>query len=103
MIQMDDVHILIVDDDPAAKHAPIHVLQRENYLVAGASSAREALECLEKMHFDLVVTDIRMERMDGIELRRPDRITAGVGAVRPRQGLHPREANRAIRRLSPDF
>ena len=67
---MSGYQILIVDDDAAAQRALIQVLKKENYEPEGASSAREALIKLNDRSFDLVITDIRMEGMDGIELMR---------------------------------
>src|SRR5262245_60976769 len=67
---MSDAAILVVDDDPAAQRALIQVLRREKYEVEGASSAREALTQLHGRSYDLVITDIRMERIDGMELMR---------------------------------
>lgn len=67
---MSDPAILVVDDDMSAQRALMQVLRREKYTVEGASSAREALEKLGKKLYDLVITDIRMERMDGMELMR---------------------------------
>jgi two-component system, NtrC family, response regulator AtoC len=67
---MSGYQILIVDDDAAAQRALIQVLKKENYESEGASSAREALIKLNDRSFDLVITDIRMEGMDGIELMR---------------------------------
>jgi DNA-binding NtrC family response regulator len=62
--------ILVVDDDISAQRALIQVLRREKYSADAASSAREALEKMNEQPYDLVITDIRMERMDGIELLR---------------------------------
>jgi DNA-binding NtrC family response regulator len=67
---MSETSILIVDDDQSAQRALIQVLRREKYSAEGASSAREALNKLSEKSFDLLVTDIRMERMDGMELMR---------------------------------
>jgi DNA-binding NtrC family response regulator len=67
---MTEPAILIVDDDLAAQRALIQVLRREKYAVEGASSAADALGKLSARTFDLLITDIRMERMDGMELMR---------------------------------
>ena len=65
---MNELAILVVDDDLGAQRALIQLLRREKYTVEGASSAREALDRLNARSFDLLLTDIRMERMDGMEL-----------------------------------
>jgi two-component system response regulator AtoC len=67
---MSESLILVVDDDAAALKALMQVLRKENYVVEGASSAAEAMQRLAHGPADLVITDIRMERMDGMELMR---------------------------------
>jgi two-component system, NtrC family, response regulator AtoC len=62
--------ILVVDDDVAAQRALLQVLKKEGYVVESASSASAALEKLQEHPVDLLITDIRMERMDGMELMR---------------------------------
>jgi len=62
--------ILIVDDDTDARSALVRVLEKDGYSVAGAASAQEALRKFDQCPFDLVLTDMRMEGMDGIELLR---------------------------------
>jgi two-component system response regulator AtoC len=67
---MSEPSILVVDDDQSALRALLQVLRREKYSVAGASSASEALDKMRQKAYDLLITDIRMERVDGIELMR---------------------------------
>jgi len=67
---MSNPVILVVDDDESALKALMQVLRKENYQVEGASSGPEALQKLESGRADLVITDIRMGRMDGMELMR---------------------------------
>jgi DNA-binding NtrC family response regulator len=67
---MNEPSILVVDDEIAAQRALIQALKREKYHVEGAASATEALRKLTEKNYDLVITDIRMERMDGMELMR---------------------------------
>ncbi len=61
-------HILVVDDEEIARKNLSHILLKENYEVSAASSAIDALSVLEKTEFDIVISDIKMEGMDGIEL-----------------------------------
>jgi DNA-binding NtrC family response regulator len=63
-------NILVVDDDVDARNTLIRVLAREGYSVIGAGSAQEAIAYFDQSPFDLVLTDMRMEGMDGIELLR---------------------------------
>ncbi|HLQ78376.1 MAG TPA: sigma-54 dependent transcriptional regulator, partial [Terriglobia bacterium] len=67
---MSEPLILVVDDEIEAQRALIRALKKEKYHVEGATSANEALGKLAERDFDLVITDIRMERMDGMELMR---------------------------------
>jgi ATP-dependent Lon protease len=60
--------ILVVDDEIEAQRALVQALKREKYNVESATSGTEAMRKLGEKPFDLVITDIRMERMDGMEL-----------------------------------
>jgi len=60
--------ILVVDDEIEAQRALVQALKREKYNVESATSGTEAMRKLGERPFDLVITDIRMERMDGMEL-----------------------------------
>ncbi|MGO4886062.1 MAG: response regulator [Bryobacteraceae bacterium] len=60
--------ILLVDDNRQGLIARKSVLQELGYNIATATSGAEALELFEKQNFDVVVTDYKMPRMDGIEL-----------------------------------
>lgn len=60
--------VLVVDDDPVVGKSFNRVLSDKGYLVTTAENAHEALEKMRRGEFDLVVTDIRMPGMDGLEL-----------------------------------
>lgn len=60
--------ILLVDDNKMGLSARKNVLEESGYSVSAFSTAGEALECFEGGEFDLVVTDFRMPKMNGIEL-----------------------------------
>jgi DNA-binding NtrC family response regulator len=62
--------ILIVDDEENVLVLFKRVLAKEGYKVECASSGYEALEKLEDDTFDLVLTDLKMDGMDGIDLVR---------------------------------
>jgi len=64
------IRILIVDDHKLIREGIAHFIEDdEKYVLTGnASEGIEALEFLEKNEVDLVLTDIRMPHMDGIEL-----------------------------------
>ena len=65
-VDRDGAKILVVDDEEPQRELLRRVLARFGYNVTTAADAIEALDVLEKTRFDLVVTDCRMVRMDGV-------------------------------------
>jgi two-component system alkaline phosphatase synthesis response regulator PhoP len=61
-------HILVVDDEGAIRYSISKTLQRVGYQVSAASSGEEALTMLENQEFDVVLTDIRMPGLTGVDL-----------------------------------
>ena len=59
--------ILVVEDDPNQAQLYVHELTAEGYEVSVARDGREAVEAVEQQKPDLVVMDISMPGMDGIE------------------------------------
>lgn len=62
--------ILIIDDEPMVRDLFRKVLEAAGYSVAATASAREGLRLLRDRSFDLVLTDIWMPDMDGLEVTR---------------------------------
>ena len=60
-------HILVVDDDKHTRKLLRAVLENAHYTVTTATNGEEALEALDKEHIDLVVLDIMMPKMDGLQ------------------------------------
>lgn len=60
--------ILVVDDSHTTRHIEQIILEAENYNVSTAVDGIDALEKMKQHHFDLVVTDVKMPRMDGFVL-----------------------------------
>jgi len=60
--------LLVVDDERSLMVALRNTLQDEGYRVTGVISGDEALAAMQKVEFDLVLTDLVMPRMDGIAL-----------------------------------
>jgi two-component system response regulator PilR (NtrC family) len=60
--------ILVVDDEPSLREVLSIMLKRGGYAVTSASDGEEALEHLQKDIFDLVITDLRMPKMSGMEV-----------------------------------
>jgi cyclic di-GMP phosphodiesterase len=61
-------HVLVVDDESPVRTMVATALERQGYAVEQASGGREALEALELNNFDLVLTDIVMNDVNGIAL-----------------------------------
>jgi DNA-binding response OmpR family regulator len=61
-------HILVVDDEGAIRYSVSKTLQRVGYTVHEAASGEEALEMMKKQDYDVVLTDIRMPGLTGVEL-----------------------------------
>ncbi|MCH5373514.1 MAG: sigma-54 dependent transcriptional regulator, partial [Planctomycetes bacterium] len=61
--------ILIVDDEFSVRDSLFNWFRKEGYRVKAAASASEALEVLRDERFDVVLLDIRMPGMDGMELQ----------------------------------
>ena len=61
-------NILVIDDDDAHRTAMVVMLEDEDYEVGEAASAEEALERLNKHRYDLIITDYKMQKIDGMEL-----------------------------------
>ncbi len=67
--KMPKIHsILIVDDSHTTRHIEQIILEAENYNVSTAVDGIDALEKMKQFKFDLVVTDVKMPRMDGFVL-----------------------------------
>jgi len=64
---MQAIKILVLEDDPVMRETLSEALEDEGYSVVAVGSALEAVEAARRQAFDLVVTDIRMEGMDGLE------------------------------------
>ena len=60
--------VLVADDEPAIRKVVRDALEREGHEVVAAIDGQEALERFEEGGFDLVVTDLAMPRMGGLEL-----------------------------------
>ncbi len=59
--------ILLVEDNQVNQKLAIRLLERCGHTVAVANNGREALDMLEKQSFDLILMDVHMPEMDGLE------------------------------------
>src|SRR5256712_6355692 len=66
--------ILVVDDEPAIQDILTWSLAAEGYSVASAASGEEALTRFEEQDFDIIVTDIVMPGLNGLDLLERSRV-----------------------------
>ncbi len=64
------VRILVVDDEPSMREMLTIVLRRDGYEVCVAENGREAIEQLRSKAFDLLLSDIKMPDVTGVEVLR---------------------------------
>ena len=71
-VVQEEVHsrILVIDDDPDACEALRQVLASKGYDATPETAASRALERVAHQNFDLILTDVSMAEMDGLELCR---------------------------------
>ena len=67
-ITNETAHVLVVDDEGAIRYSVSKTLQRVGYHVGEAASGEEALDLMKKSHFDVILTDIRMPGLSGVDL-----------------------------------
>ena len=65
---MKQARILIVEDELIARENLEHILQREGYNTVAVDRGAKAFQELEKSEFDLVMTDLRMQQVDGMQV-----------------------------------
>ncbi len=67
---MDKKHILIVDDDPAILRLLSTNLKARGYEICTATDGEESLEAVQKDFIDLIILDLMMPKVDGVEVCR---------------------------------
>ena len=65
---LPDARILIVDDERTMRHTLSRLFERMGYRTAKAASGQKALEHLARQRFDLVILDLKMPEMNGLEV-----------------------------------
>ncbi len=79
---MQKPNILVVDDEKDICMALNILLTKEGYAVKEAYNGEQALDRIRKENFDIVMTDIKMEKMDGFEvLREAQKISAETSVI----------------------
>ncbi|NNK01927.1 MAG: sigma-54-dependent Fis family transcriptional regulator [Desulfatitalea sp.] len=61
-----DASILVVEDEAIARNNLVHILKKQGYIVTSAESGAKAIDLLSRHTFDLVITDLKMEKVDGM-------------------------------------
>src|SRR3977135_1047198 len=80
-------YCLIVDDEPRLRQVMVHLMRGDGFQCIEAGNGIEAREQLEKFPVTLVLSDLRMPKMDGFELLReirgrfPDAAVVMITAV----------------------
>jgi DNA-binding NtrC family response regulator len=75
MSEQDKPHILLIDDEVIALSNLSHVLEREGYAVTACENGESGLAAMQSTLFDLVLTDLRMPGIDGMDVLRHIRET----------------------------
>jgi len=79
---MNDHHLLLVDDDPFILEGIGEDLESNGYQVTRASSGEAAVELLESIRFDLVITDLVMDATDGVQvLKKTKEINSDIQVI----------------------
>ncbi len=67
MMGMDEIQVLLVDDEAEFLETLIKRMKKRNVDITGVKSGEEALIALDQNQVDVVILDVRMPGMDGIE------------------------------------
>jgi signal transduction histidine kinase/DNA-binding response OmpR family regulator len=64
------LRILLAEDNPVNQEVAVHLIERRGHSVIVAENGREAVEAIERHKFDLVLMDVQMPEMGGLEATR---------------------------------
>jgi len=79
---MQKSSILVVDDEKDICRALNIILSKEGYAVTEVYNGEQAVELVRKQSFDIVMTDIKMEKMDGFDvLRQVQQLSPGTSVI----------------------
>ncbi len=68
LCNLNEFNILVADDEEIARTNLEYVLRKEGFQVSTAVNGEDALNKLKQKEFELILTDLKMEKMDGIQL-----------------------------------
>ena len=79
---MDSFRLLVVDDEEDFLETLVKRLNKRNIDATGVSSGEEALEVINEKPFDVVIMDVKMPGLDGIEtLRELKKVNPGIEVI----------------------
>lgn len=64
----DSPRLLVIDDEQIALKNLTHILKNEGYRVTAIQNGSEAMALIKEERFDLVITDLKMEKVDGMDI-----------------------------------
>jgi len=68
LFSLQAFQVLVVDDEEIARDNLEYILKKEGYQVSTAANGLEAVNILKTRNIDLILTDLKMEKMDGMQL-----------------------------------
>ena len=93
--------ILFVDDHEVLARLSCEILEMHGYRAVSAFNAQDALDKFEKQDFDILVTDFRMDGMNGLELARKIHATSPQTPVIIVTGYGPIEGGEEVKACLP--
>ena len=73
--------LLYVDDNSVARQVVTHILSRAGFAIESVASGKDGIEAARRRQFDLVLMDLQMPEMDGLEATKALRRIEGYAAV----------------------
>ncbi|MEF3697780.1 PAS domain S-box protein [Desulfolutivibrio sp.] len=73
--------VLVAEDDPVSRAGLVRMVEKMGYRALGAQNGQEALEALTREDFDLILMDVQMPVLDGVDATRRIRTEPGFAAM----------------------